>query len=107
MILYFCTRSSPQAGVTIREVMGVGGRGEQCHCRVLDNKATISSVSRVLEVTFRADLMTPKQDFRNFGVKGSFRFISSHCQDQTREKRGGLVTLEGGRSDQICDRKSW
>ena len=53
-------------------------------------------------------MMRADQDFRHFGFEGSFRFVGTHCSEETKIKRGGKVTLDL-QSDQqaICDKKSW
>jgi len=52
--------------------------------------------------------MLPTDDFRDFFLQGSFKFINTHCHEETTVKRGGFVTLDYHSSEQaICDKKSW
>ena len=80
--------------------------------RISTNSATvntqITSVNNVLVVKFKATKMLPTQDFRDFSLQGSFRFVKTHCHDETAVTRGGFVTLDYHSSEQaICDKKSW
>jgi len=98
---------SPEAGVFLTEVVGEEEQYQQCHCQVMHN-TQITSVNNVLVVKFKATKMLPTQDFRDFSLQGSFRFINTHCHDETAVKRGGFVTLDYHSSEQaICDKKSW
>ena len=95
------------AGVFITEVEGETETDQQCHCGVMHN-TLITSTTNVILLTFRVTGMLPSQDWRDFLMTGSFRFISSHCQDPTVGRGGGEVGLELHSSDQaLCDRSSW
>jgi len=104
-----CERSSGETGVLVSEVMSEPWSQQQCHCQVMSRSGQVmTSVSNNIIVTFRATKMLPSQDFRDFLMQGSFRFIPTHCQHQTLEQGGGRVTLDYHGSDQsICDRRSW
>ena len=94
------------AGVFITEVEGEEEASQQCHCGVMHN-TVISSTSNVILVTFKVTGMLPSQDWRDFLMSGSFRFLSSHCRDGTVARGGGLVRLDWHSSDQaICDRET-
>ena len=98
---------SPEAGVFVTEVAEEEEQHQQCHCQVMPD-TQVTSVSNVLVITFKAANMLPTQDFRDFSLQGSFRFINTHCQDETALRRGGSITLDYHSSEQaICDKKSW
>ena len=109
---YRCEMSNIRAGagvsgVFLSEVEGEPETVQQCPCQVVHN-TVITSVSNVLIVTFKVTDMLPNQDFRDFLLHGSFRFINVHCQDKSLDKRGGHVTLDYHSSEQaICDKRSW
>ena len=95
------------AGVFLTEVEGEEESVQQCHCQLMHN-TMVTSVSNVIIVTFKVTNMLPSQDFRDFLLQGSFRFINVHCQDKTIQRGGGLVTLDYHSSEQaICDKRSW
>ena len=96
-----------RSGLFITEVEGEEEEVQQCHCQVMSNTVT-TSTSSVIILTFKVAGMKPSQDYRDFLMQGSFRFINVHCQDKTKERGGGVVTLDYYSSEQaICDKRSW
>ena len=96
-----------RSGLFLTEVEGEEEEVQQCHCQVMSNSVT-TSTSSVIVLTFKVAGMKPSQDYRDFLMQGSFRFINVHCQDKTKERGGGLVTLDYHSSEQaICDKRSW
>ena len=102
------------AGVFITEVEGERESQQQCHCGVMHN-TLITSTTNLLLLTFRVTGMTPSQDWRDFHMAGSFRFVPTYCpggegggERGGRERGGGEVVLEAARSDRaLCDRTAW
>ena len=106
---YSCEHRGPGgvAGAWLTEGEGETEAVQQCHCQVMSN-TVITSTSSAITLTFRVTEMLPSQDFRDFLLQGSFRFINVHCQDKTVARGGGAVTLDYRSSDNaICDKRSW
>ena len=96
-----------RSGLFLTEVEGEEEEVQQCHCQVMSNTVTTSTSSAII-LTFKVAGMKPSQDYRDFLMQGSFRFINVHCQDKTKERGGGVVTLDYHSSEQaICDKRSW
>ena len=95
------------AGVFITEVEQEEESQQQCHCGVMHN-TVITSTSNILLLTFRVTEMRPGQDWRDFLMAGSFRFVPTYCQSSQAGQGGGEVVLDPHSSDQaLCDRTSW
>ena len=76
-----------RSGLFLTEVEGEEEEVQQCHCQVMSNSVT-TSTSSVIVLTFKVAGMKPSQDYRDFLMQGSFRFINVHCQDKTRRGEG-------------------
>ena len=95
------------AGVFITEVEGEVESQQQCHCGVMHN-TVITSTTNILLLTFRVTGMSPSQDWRDFLMAGSFRFVPTYCQPASPWRGGEEVVLDHHSSDQaLCDRTSW
>merc|ERR1712012_10377 len=99
--------AEPRAGLFVTEVTGESEEDMQCHCSILHNSISLSTSSRI-QLRFLVEGMRPDQDFNDFSMRGSFRFVNTLCTDSTLTRGGGRVTLDQHSSQRaLCDRSAW